>query len=121
MSILGAHELLGHISSKSTIEIAKELDWNLFDDGNKYESCVIVKGIQKNAYKQSKHIVAEEFGENLFLDVAAMKEDSRVVNTTVGKIHYINQLHKVFGHCGLDTLKKTANMYDFKLSGKFEM
>ena len=45
---------------------------------------------------------------------------SGVSNTIIRKIHDINHLHKVFGHCGLDNLKKTAKMYDFKLSGKFE-
>ena len=43
-----------------------------------------------------------------------------VASTTIGRIHNFNYIHKVFGHCGLDNLKKTAKMYDFKLSGKFE-
>ena len=42
-----------------------------------------------------------------------------VVNTTIGKIHDKNNLHKVFfGQCGLETLKKTAKMYELKFSGK---
>jgi hypothetical protein len=32
----------------------------------------------------------------------------------------INHLHKVFGHCGLETLKRTSKMYGLKHSGNFE-
>jgi hypothetical protein len=32
----------------------------------------------------------------------------------------INHLHKVFGHCGLETLKSTSKMYGLKHSGNFE-
>jgi hypothetical protein len=34
--------------------------------------------------------------------------------------HDINHLHKVFGHCGLETLKSTSEMYGLKHSGNFE-
>jgi hypothetical protein len=32
----------------------------------------------------------------------------------------INHLHKLFGHCGLETLKSTSKMYGLKHSGNFE-
>jgi hypothetical protein len=32
----------------------------------------------------------------------------------------INHLHKVFGHCGLETPKSTSKMYGLKHSGNFE-
>jgi hypothetical protein len=57
ITVLVAHELLHYISSKSTIEIAKDLGWVLFDNGNTRESCAIGKGCQKN----------------VFLDVVAVK------------------------------------------------
>ena len=44
-----------------------------------------------------------------------------VANTTIGKIYDINHLHRVFGHCGLETLKKTVKMYELKFSGKLEV
>jgi hypothetical protein len=60
MLVLDSHELLGHISSKSTIEIAKDLGWNLFDDGSKCESCATGKGHLKNVGERSNHMVVKK-------------------------------------------------------------
>jgi len=32
----------------------------------------------------------------------------------------INHLHRVFGHCGMETLKNTVKLYGLKYSGDFE-
>jgi hypothetical protein len=43
-------------------------------------------------------------------------------HVSIGKerIFDINRLQRVFGHCGLDTLKSTVKMYGLKYSGEFE-
>jgi hypothetical protein len=42
-------------------------------------------------------------------------------NESIGneRIYDINHLHKLFGHCGQEILKKTIKMYRFKSSGSF--
>jgi hypothetical protein len=44
------------------------------------------------------------------------------VNTSIRneRIYDINHLHKLFGHCGQETLNNTDKMYGFKSSGNFE-
>jgi hypothetical protein len=44
------------------------------------------------------------------------------VHTSIGMERSldINHLHKVFGHCGLETLKSTSKMYGLTHSGNFE-
>jgi hypothetical protein len=44
-----------------------------------------------------------------------------MVNTTISEAFDIKDLHKDFGHCGLETLKNTARMYGFKFTSQFEV
>ena len=43
-------------------------------------------------------------------------------HTSAGKerIYDINQLHKMFGHCGSDILRSTIKLYGFKSSDEFD-
>ena len=67
MSIMEAHELLGHILSKSTIEVAKNLGWNLLDDGNKCENCAIGKGIRKMCVNKAITLLLIKLVKDCFL------------------------------------------------------
>jgi hypothetical protein len=40
--------------------------------------------------------------------------------TVIKKID-VNKFHEMIGHCGVDCLKKTANIHDLKLKGKFKV
>jgi hypothetical protein len=43
------------------------------------------------------------------------------VSLTVIKEIDVNKLHEMIGHCGVDRLKKTANIHGLKLKGEFKV
>jgi len=75
LSVVEAHNRLGHLSVKLTEEVARNLGWRLSGDLDRCEDCAIGKGKQKNVIKRSNHIIAEKVGERLFLDLAAVFEE----------------------------------------------
>ena len=54
--------------------------------------------------------------------IVAEKTYNGYAHTSIGKEKSfdINHLHRVFGHCGLETLKNTIKMYGLKYSGEFK-
>jgi len=70
-----ANSLLGHLSEKSTREIASKFRWTLTGTKEKCIHCAIGKGRQANVEKKSNHVVSNKIGERIFLDVAAVMPD----------------------------------------------
>jgi hypothetical protein len=53
-----------------------------------------------------------------------VNESYVVYNTLSGTFYgnkvYINEFHKILGHCGSDRLEKTDKIYDLRLNGEFK-
>jgi hypothetical protein len=56
--------------------VSKNLGWRLAGEMSKCSDCAIGKGKQKRVSKKSNHIVAEKVGKRLFLDIAAVFDET---------------------------------------------
>jgi hypothetical protein len=77
LSVMAAHERLGHINEPETRKITKALGWELKQgDMGVCESCTVAKAKQKNVIKDSEHLPATKPNERIFLDIATIKKPS---------------------------------------------
>lgn len=75
MSVMAAHERLGHINEAETRKIATALGWELTKGGmGVCTACTIGKAKQKNVEKDSDHKPAEKVNERIFIDCAWIKK-----------------------------------------------
>ena len=80
-----AHQKLGHVSQKSVVAISKYLGWKIKGTATQCEACAVGKARQRNVEKRSKHIIAKEAGERIFLDIASIKENNEFFEVEDGK------------------------------------
>lgn len=75
ISVLKAHQLLGHINEEATRKTAKILGWDLKPGSlGVCESCTVAKAKQKNVPKVSEHIPSNIPNERIYLDIATVKQ-----------------------------------------------
>lgn len=90
MSVMNAHDRLGHINEAETRKIAKALGWELSPGAmGVCEACTIAKAKQKNVPKESEHVPAGKPNERIFLDIATIKkpkEDWPIAATNVWRV-----------------------------------
>ena len=74
MSVMTAHEKLGHCSEELTRKTAKALSWELTKGSfGVCEACTIGKAKQKNVPKESDHEPSKVANERIYMDISTIK------------------------------------------------
>jgi len=74
LSVIKAHDLLGHTNEDMTRATAKALGWEITRGGMPpCEACSVSKAKQKNVTKTSDHVTATKNAYRMFVDMASIK------------------------------------------------
>jgi hypothetical protein len=83
MSLVQAHDKLGHMSEDATRKTAKQLGWHMTSGHiHPCESCTVGKAKQRNVPKASEHVSATRPNERIYLDISAVKKGADMKLTT---------------------------------------
>jgi hypothetical protein len=122
------YDLNPNLRTISHPDILSNLDFlpSPVENGFKLSSNYVIVSLKKHVTLTFDHLI-KTLDDGcvtgvMMRPIVSEKLYSAYAHTSIGsdKILEINYLHRVFGHCGLETLKSTVQMYGLKHSGEFE-
>jgi hypothetical protein len=80
----------------------------------------VIVSLTKKHFTLTFDVLIKTVGDGCVTGVMMKPIVKKIISIGMERSLDINHLHKVFGHCGLETLKSTFKMYGLKHSGNFE-